>query len=164
MFDKRSSLTLLMVAGVLIIACTFLVVTAVVLTWKVCQLSGRILVLTSDEGLISNSEYWMGTAKRNKSKSDTEAKESAILLSDITQTQEEMGESETKEEGGNASKDGQTGEETVENDKKVENDGKSETSAGGNVSNKPEATTDSSSATTKAASSPEGREKAKEEV
>lgn len=170
-YDRKTCVTSLIVVGVLIIVCTFLVVSNVVLTWKVCQLNRRILTLTTDADLISNSEYWMGTAKKNKSNSEPEAKESVVLLGDLTQTQEEVGESEAKEEGANANKDGQIGEETVENGKEAGESAKNETSANGTKTEKPEsasknalspttpvATTDSPSTTTTTALTSESSE------
>lgn len=65
-------------------------------------------MLSSNADLISTNDYWMGTAKKNK---ETEAKETTVLMSDISQTQEEMGNGTTKEEGGKVKEDGQTGEE-----------------------------------------------------
>ncbi|XP_071395734.1 serine-rich adhesin for platelets-like [Centroberyx affinis] len=114
MFDRRFGLILLMVAGGLIILCTILLVSTVVLTWKVCHMSRHI---HSDADLISNSEYWMGTAQRNGKKSETEAKETAVLMSHFSQTQEEMSASAAKDEGGEGNKDGRAGEETLENGK-----------------------------------------------
>ncbi|CAL8267201.1 unnamed protein product [Merluccius merluccius] len=88
MFNWKQGLILLMVAGVLIVVCVGLLVTAAVLAWKVCQRrrdGGR------DPDLISNSEYWMGSVQRNKAQRryDDAPKENCLLL----------GALEIKEEG-----------------------------------------------------------------
>ncbi|KAM4619740.1 uncharacterized protein ACJ7VT_006497 [Polymixia lowei] len=95
LFDRR---ILLMVSGFLIILCTVLLVTTVLLTWKVCQQKKYI---RTDADLISTHEYWMGTAQRTVAQSETEAKQTSVLMSQLGQTPEET----AKEEGGNVDKD-----------------------------------------------------------
>lgn len=70
-----------------------------------CHLSRRVKALSStDDELISNSDYWTGTAKRNKDKSEKpEDKEASVLLGDISQVQDET--DATREENGTASED-----------------------------------------------------------
>lgn len=108
-YFKQECLEVLMVAGGLIILCAILLISTLSLTCKVCQLNRRInrLKKNKDDDLISNSGYLMGTAMKNKSKSGTEAVETTILMADINQTQEEVGNSVTKEEE-KVIKDGQT--------------------------------------------------------
>ncbi|XP_029304209.1 uncharacterized protein LOC115019032 [Cottoperca gobio] len=111
MFYRKEYLSLLMVTGGLIIACAILLFTTLLLIWKVCKLSRRIKMLSSNADLISTSEYWVGTAKRNKSASEKEDKETTVLMSDIIQTQEDIGNGTTKEEGKKVNEGGQKGEE-----------------------------------------------------
>ncbi|XP_032390302.1 uncharacterized protein LOC116700938 [Etheostoma spectabile] len=157
----------LMVSGGLIIACAILLVCIVALTWKVCQLSRHVKMLSSNADLISTNDYWMGTAKKNK---ETEAEETTVLMSDINPTMEEMGNGTTKEEGGKAKEDGQTEQE----DKKEVGDtsAKSEDASATPVtvdekaaSSKPqEEPIDAQSTNAVAASSSEGTEEPKDGV
>ncbi|GLD72724.1 uncharacterized protein AKAME5_002404900 [Lates japonicus] len=78
---------------------------------QVCQLSRRLKMLSSSADLISGSEYWVGTAKKNKDKSEMEAKETSILMADLNQTKEGAADGTTKEEEGKVKEDGQTEEE-----------------------------------------------------
>ncbi|XP_071781537.1 uncharacterized protein LOC139931827 [Centroberyx gerrardi] len=156
MFDRRFGLILLMVAGGLIILCTILLVSTVALTCKVCHMSRHI---HSDADLISNSEYWMGTAQRNGKKSETEAKETAVLMSHFSQTQEEMSASAAKDGGGEGNKDGRAGEETLENGKE---EGDTANADQASASGTGMDTTPSTKAT--AASSSEGSEEPKDVV
>ncbi|XP_028451947.1 uncharacterized protein LOC114567184 [Perca flavescens] len=163
---KECRLTL-MVSGGLIIACTILLLSVLVLLCKVCHLRRRIKMLSSNADLISTNDYWMGTAKKNK---ETEAKETTVLMSDINQTQEEMDNGTTKEEGEKVKEDGQTGEE----DKKEVGDmsAKSEDASATPVtvdekaaSSKPqEEAIDAQSTNAVAASSSEGTEEPKDGV
>ncbi|XP_060911575.1 uncharacterized protein LOC132988285 [Labrus mixtus] len=99
LFFKMDHLQVLMVSGGLIILCFILLLSVFLLAWKVCRLNRRIKELSSNADLISTSEYWMGTGKKNKSKSETEPKETTVLMSDMSQTKEERGNGTTKEEG-----------------------------------------------------------------
>ncbi|KAL3042285.1 hypothetical protein OYC64_020264 [Pagothenia borchgrevinki] len=161
----RECLPLFMVSGGLIIACTILLVSTLLLIWKVCQQSRRIKALSSNADLISTSEYWMGTAKRNKSASELEAKENTVLMSDIGQTQEEMGNGTTEEEGGKVKEDG-----PKEEKKKEEETAKSEEVLAGPVTvaekaSKPqEEATDSKSTEAASASNCKGTEEPKDKV
>lgn len=115
LFFKKECLTLYMVAGGLIIACTILLISTFMLSWKVCRLNRHIKMLSSNSDLISTSEYWLGTAKKSKSNSGTQARETTVLMSDIGQTQEEApAEVATKEEGEKVKEEGQKGEENKE--------------------------------------------------
>ncbi|XP_033970341.1 uncharacterized protein DDB_G0284459-like [Trematomus bernacchii] len=161
----RECLPLFMVSGGLIIACTILLVSTLLLIWKVCQQSRRIKALSSNADLFSTSEYWMGTAKRNKSASEPEAKENTVLMSDIGQTQEEMGNGTTEEEGGKVKEDG-----PKEEKKKEEETAKSEEVSAGPVTvaekaSKPqEEATDSKSTEAASASNCKGTEEPKDKV
>lgn len=87
----------LMVCGGLIIACTFFLMTTFLLTCKVCRLSRRIRKLSRSFEL--NSDFDFSEAKRGRSKSGTEAKETAVLLSDVTQTKQEPDGAATEQDG-----------------------------------------------------------------
>ncbi|KAI4814133.1 hypothetical protein KUCAC02_003339 [Chaenocephalus aceratus] len=154
---RKECLPLFMVSGGLIIACTILLVSTLLLIWKVCQQSRRIKALSSNADLISTSEYWMGTAKRNKSASELEAKENTVLMSDIGQTQEEVGNGTTKEEGGKVKEDG-----PKEEKKKEEETAKSEVAE--KASKPQEEATDSKSTEAASASNCKGTEEPKDKV
>nr|XP_020454351.1 uncharacterized protein LOC109959391 isoform X2 [Monopterus albus] len=157
------------------ILCVILLVSSLLLTWKVCHLNRRLKMLSSNGDLVSNTEYWMGNAKKNKSNSKEEAKESSLLMADFNNTQENAGSDATKEEGGKVNMDGQMGD---ENEEEKGDTGKSdEASAAGNIeempvtdaenassSRPPEGTTDSQVTKDGAASSSEGREEPQDVV
>lgn len=168
MFQRKECLPVFMVAGGLIIACTILLVSTLLLIWKVCQLSRRIKMLSSNSDLISTSEYWIGTAKKNKSTPETGAKETTVLMTDICQTQEEMGNGTAKEEVEEVNEEGQTGE---ENEKEVGDTAKSEEEAStppvaenASTSKPQEEATDSQSTKASAATSSEATEEPKDVV
>ncbi|XP_040006866.1 uncharacterized protein LOC120802782 [Xiphias gladius] len=167
LFYREECLTVFMVSGGLIIGCSILLISTLLLTWKVWQLSRRLKMLSNNADMISNSEYWMGTAKKHKSNSETEAKETSILMADFSQTQEDGGT--TKEEGGKVERDGQMGEENKKGVGDTAN--REETSAGENKKETPvtvaensssskqqEDTADSQSTKAVGASSTEGTE------
>ncbi|XP_008282824.1 uncharacterized protein DDB_G0271670 [Stegastes partitus] len=108
-FQIKECRSALIVSAGLILACVIFLITTLFLACRTCQLSRRLKRLGANADLISNSEYWMGTAKKDKSKSDTEGKETTVLMSDLTQ--EEMNNGPTKEDGGKMKEDGQKGEE-----------------------------------------------------
>lgn len=153
------------VSAGLIIACAILLVSTLCLACRTCQLSRRIRSMNTNSDLISNSEYWMGTAKKNKSKPETEAKETSVLMSDLSQTQEEMSNGTAKEDGGKVKEDGQK-----EEAKEVGDAANGEevaaapvTVAENSSSSKPQEETDNSqSAKAAAASSSEGTEEPKD--
>ncbi|XP_056267296.1 uncharacterized protein LOC130191668 isoform X1 [Pseudoliparis swirei] len=111
MFYKKECHPVFMTAGGLIIACTVLLTSTLLLMCTVCRLSRRIKMLSANGDLISTSEYWMGTAKRSKSEPETNANEAAVLMADIGQTQEAVGDGAAKEEAAKAKEDGRMGEE-----------------------------------------------------
>lgn len=101
-----------MVSGGLMVVCTILLVSTLLLACKVCHLARHIRNLSSNSDLISNTEYWMGTDKKGKSKSEAEPKETTVMMADINETQAET--NGTKEEGGKVTEEGQMGEENKE--------------------------------------------------
>lgn len=109
LFGKMTCGPVFMVTGGLIIVCTILLVSTLLLAWKVCQLSRRIKALSCDVELVSNTEYRTENGKKNKSKSETEPKETSVLMADLSQTEEET--ATTKEEEGKVNEDGKTAEE-----------------------------------------------------
>ncbi|KAM3601003.1 uncharacterized protein V6R79_005942 [Siganus canaliculatus] len=105
LFYFKSCLPITMVTGGLIIVCTILLLSTLLLAWKVCLLSSRVKALSSNADLISNSEYWMGTAKKNKNKSEPEAQETSVLMASVSATQEDEGEkANAKEQKGEGTK------------------------------------------------------------
>ncbi|XP_031713210.1 uncharacterized protein LOC116388981 [Anarrhichthys ocellatus] len=146
---RKECLTVFLVAGGLIIACTILLLSTLLLMCKVCQLSNRVKMLSVNGDLISTSEYWIGTAKKSKSAPETEAKETTVLMTDIILGQEDMGNGAAEEEAVKVKEDGQTGEE----DKKEVGD-----------TAKSEEATSSQSFKAGAAPSSKGTEGPKEEV
>lgn len=148
------------VSGGLIIACAILLISTLFLAWRTCHLSRRLKMLNTNGDLISTSEYWMGTAKKDKSKPETEAKETTVLMSDLSQAQEEMSNGTTKEDEGKVKEDGQKGEEKEVGDPA---NGEEAAAAENSSSSKPQEEADNSqSAKAAAASSSEGTEEPKD--
>ncbi|KAE8287901.1 hypothetical protein D5F01_LYC13959 [Larimichthys crocea] len=108
----KECLPVFMVSGGLMVVCTILLVSTLLLACKVCHLARHIKNLSSNSDLISNTEYWMGTDKKGKSKSEAEPKETTVMMADINETQAET--NGTKEEGGKVTEEGQMGEENKE--------------------------------------------------
>ncbi|XP_035522542.1 uncharacterized protein LOC118331605 [Morone saxatilis] len=167
-FFSRDCLPVLMVTGGLILACTILLVSTLLLAWKVCHLSRRIKALSSNADLISNPEYFMGTDKKNKSKpEETEAKETSVLMSDISQSQEERGNGTTKEEGEKVNEDEKMGEEKKKEVEDTANGEEASTTPVAESSSPPkpqEEATDSQPTPAVAASTSEGTEESKDVV
>ncbi|XP_042355669.1 uncharacterized protein LOC121952878 [Plectropomus leopardus] len=162
-FYKKEYLLVFMVVGGLILLCVILMICCLFLMCKVCQLNKRIKMLSSD----ADPDYWMGTAKKNKSTPETEAKETTVLMADISQTVEEVGNGTNKEEGGKVNED----EQTIEEGKNEEGDAaRSEeasstpaTVTGNAPSSKPqEEAADAQTAKAEAASSSTGTEEPKD--
>ncbi|XP_022601726.1 uncharacterized protein LOC111222313 [Seriola dumerili] len=166
MFFQKECLTVYMVTGGLIIACSILLASTLLLTWRVCQLNRHLKMLSTDADLISTSQYWMGTARKTKSKSETQAKETSMLMADFSQTQEDMADGTTKDEEAKVDEDGQKGEEkkgdTASSEKASAGENKKETPAAENSSSSgpPEETSPQAAA----ASSSEATQKPKDEV
>ncbi|CAL8281688.1 unnamed protein product [Arctogadus glacialis] len=76
MFPRTQGRVVLMVAGALTVACVGLLVTTALLTWKLCR---RRREAEPDSDLISNSEFWMGSARRDKARRPP-AKDTCLLL------------------------------------------------------------------------------------
>lgn len=67
--------------------------------------------MNSNIDLISTSEYKIGPAKKDKDKCEPEVNETSILMADVSQTREDVGNGITKEDGGQVNEDEQVGEE-----------------------------------------------------
>ncbi|XP_033465181.1 uncharacterized protein LOC117245779 [Epinephelus lanceolatus] len=168
-FYSKECLPVFMVAGGLILLCVILLISTLVLMCKMCQLKKHIKMLSSNADQISTTNYWVGTAKKNQSTPETEAKETTVLMTDISQTVEEVGNGTTKEDGGKVNEEGQTGE---DNKKEAGDTAKSEeasttpaTVAEDASSSKPqEEATDSQPTKAEAASSSTGTEEPKDAV
>lgn len=143
---------MLIVAGGLIIACTILLMSTLLLTCKVCRLSRHIKFLSANTDMISTTEYWMGTAKKDRNTSATEAKETTVLMSDITPTQEDASNGTAKEAGVKENEGGQMGEE----DKKEVGDKSEDVSPVAIVQKAQEEATDGHSTQDEAASTCQG--------
>ncbi|KAK5858994.1 hypothetical protein PBY51_003093 [Eleginops maclovinus] len=161
---RKECLPLLIVSGGLIIACTILLVSTLLLIWKVCQLSRCIKMLSSNTDLISTSEYRMGTAKRNKNASELEAKENTVLMSDIGQTQEDLVNGTTKEDSENVKEDGQKEEKKKEEIAKSEEASADTVTIVENASKPQEEATDSKSTEAAPTSNCKGTEEPKDDV
>lgn len=109
-FYKQECRLLFMGSGILIIICIVFLIFILMLLYKVCQLSRRLKMLSNSD-LINMSESWMGTAESNKNKPETEAKESTMLMADLSQTQDETNNGTIKEAGEKVKEDEQTREE-----------------------------------------------------
>lgn len=87
-FNKLFSVNhLLMVALGLILACTILLISTLLLAWKVCQLSRRLKMLSGHSDLMIPAKYW-----KDNNKSDADAKETAVLMGDLNHTRDEAGD------------------------------------------------------------------------
>ncbi|KAK2828709.1 hypothetical protein Q5P01_019743 [Channa striata] len=172
-FFRKECLTVFMVCGGLALACTILLVLTLVLACRVCQLRRRLKAVGSNNDLITTTEYCLRSAMVDENKSEPEAKETSMLMSDLGQTQEDVGNGTAKEDGGNEG--GQMGE---ENKKEVEGAAGSDgASTGDNKVETPvivaenssspqpqEDTTNSQLTSVEAASSSEGTEESKDLV
>lgn len=78
---------LLMVAGGLLLACSILLISTLLLAWKVCQLSRRLKMLSGHSDLMIPAKYW-----KDNNKSDADAKETAVLMDDLNQARDEAGD------------------------------------------------------------------------
>ncbi|XP_059912130.1 uncharacterized protein LOC132461071 [Gadus macrocephalus] len=105
MFPRTQGRVVLMVAGALTVACVGLLVTTALLTWKLCQ---RRREAEPDSDLISNSEFWMGSARRNKAKPPP-ANDTCLLLGLLETKEGQRGAGGA--EGGDGGEGGEAGEE-----------------------------------------------------
>lgn len=115
LINMKHCLPVLMVSGGLIIACAILLISTLILAWKVCHLSGRLKALASNDDLISSSDFWTGTSKRAKGKA--EDKEDSVLLCELDQKQGET--VDVKEESVVANGDKKMEEEEKEKEKEA---------------------------------------------
>lgn len=168
-FFKRECLQVFFVSGGLIILCAILLISTLILAWKVCSLHRRIKELSNNGDLVCTSEYWMEAGK-DKNKSEQQPNETTVLMSDLSQNKEQIGDSTTKEEEEKMNKDEQTGEESKS--KEDEATTKSEEAAAtpapvseSSASSKPQEEAEQSKATDAAAAAPsEGTGEAKDVV
>lgn len=84
LFDNKLEL---MVAGGLILACTILLISTLLLACKVCQLSRRLKMLSGHSDPVVPTKYG-----KDNNKSDADAKETAVLMDDLNQTRDEAGD------------------------------------------------------------------------
>lgn len=66
----------------MIIACTILILSTLVLAWKVCLLSKRVSVLSSNADLVDQTECMRGAAAERSSLFETELREGSMLMED----------------------------------------------------------------------------------
>ncbi|XP_017267974.1 PHD finger protein rhinoceros isoform X2 [Kryptolebias marmoratus] len=102
---RKECLSELMVQGGLIVACAFFLATTLLLTCKVCRLSRRVRKLSRSEGLNSGPAF--SGANKGESKSRAGAKETAVLMSYVSQTNLELDSAASEQDAGAAKEDGQ---------------------------------------------------------
>lgn len=92
---RKECLNLYFAIGGLFIVVTILLLSTLILSCKVLQLNRQIkmMKMSQDGELISNSDYWMGTARKNKGKPKIDSKETSMLMV----TQEEVGSDDKQE-------------------------------------------------------------------
>ncbi|XP_074528850.1 uncharacterized protein LOC141792002 [Halichoeres trimaculatus] len=143
-----------MVAGGLIILSFFLLISTLLLACKVCSLNKRIRELSSDTDLVITTDY-----QGAKGKPEKDVEETVVLMSDLSQTKEEMSNGTTKEEDEKNK---------MEDGDKIKSDGAAATPAAAAESSSPskgpEETSESLPAEATAASNPEGPEEPKDVV
>lgn len=81
------------------IACAVLVLSTLVLAWKVCLLSKRVSTLSSSADLISQTERTRETTVKKSSLSEAELKEDSMLMADHLHEGKGGMEEEEEEEG-----------------------------------------------------------------
>lgn len=106
---------LYIVSGILLLICVFFMISTLILLCKVCQLRRH---LRTDGESVSNNEYWMRTDNRDKSKPDSEreAKETTMLMAELTPAQGETNNGTIKEDGENLKEDEKTPEQKAVGD------------------------------------------------
>lgn len=96
---------MLMIGG-LIIACTALILSTLVLAWKVCLLSKRVSALSgSSADLIGQTERARATPAGKGSPSETELREGSMLMAEPLSEGKRGSEEEEEEEAGAANED-----------------------------------------------------------
>ncbi|KAK7925048.1 hypothetical protein WMY93_007358 [Mugilogobius chulae] len=86
-FNALSVNHLLLIALGLILACTILLISTLLLAWKVCQLSRRRKMLSGHSDLMSPAKLCMVYDKSN-----ADAKETTVLMSNLNETRDEDGD------------------------------------------------------------------------
>lgn len=106
---------LYILSGILLLIAVIFIISTLMLLCKVCQLRRR---LRTDGESVSNNEYWMRTDNRDKSKPDSEreAKESTMLMAELTPAQGETNNGTIKEDGEKVKEDEKTPEEKAVGD------------------------------------------------
>lgn len=106
---------LYILSGVLLLTCVLFMILTLILLSKVCKLKRR---LRTDGEPVSNNEYWMGTENKAKSKPDSEraAKETTMLMAEVTPAQGETNNGTIKEDGEKVKEDEKTPEEKAVGD------------------------------------------------
>ncbi|XP_029956949.1 cell wall protein DAN4-like [Salarias fasciatus] len=165
-FTDKTCVPALMVSGGLILVCFIFLMSTLLLAWRVCHLNRRIKALSSNDNMVSNCEYYVGTAKKDKSKTETEAEETTLLMADLQQTEGEKRNGAAKEDGEKVNQDGQKEEEKKAGDAAPSDEASAadETPTENSTSSKPqEQAAGTKSASAAAAASPsEGKEEAKD--
>lgn len=75
----------MLITGGLIIVCTVLILSTLILAWKVCLLSKRISALSSNVDLSSHTGHTRGTNVKESSLWETELREGSMLMGDHLQ-------------------------------------------------------------------------------
>ncbi|XP_077360980.1 uncharacterized protein LOC144006147 [Festucalex cinctus] len=101
---SNKCIALVMLTGGLILVCFVLLLSTLMLTCKVCQMSKRIGMLASEPAKRTESDG------KYKSNSETEAKENSMLLTDLSQTQEQVDHRGPEEESVKVRENGEKGE------------------------------------------------------
>lgn len=112
---KAECRDLYILSGVLLLICVLFMILTLILLCKVCKLKRR---LRTDGEPVSNNEYWMETENKAKSKPDSEraAKETTMLMAELTPAQGETNNGTIKEDGEKVKEDEKTPEEKVVGD------------------------------------------------
>ncbi|KAM9728250.1 uncharacterized protein ACNS7B_016256 [Menidia menidia] len=91
---EESSLMVLVCCG-LIVACTLLLISTIALLCKVCRLRRRLKLTDGDGDPVSCAEYRVG-----KNGPGTDSKETAVLMTEMSQTNQEGSNGTAVEDGG----------------------------------------------------------------
>lgn len=112
---KAECRDLYILSGVLLLNCVLFMILTLILLCKVCKLKRR---LRTDGEPVSNDEYWMGTENKAKSKPDSEraAKETTMLMAEVTPAQGETNNGTIKEDSEKVKEDEKTPEEKAVGD------------------------------------------------
>lgn len=112
---KAECRDLYILSGVLLLICVLFMILTLILLCKVCKLKRR---LRTDGEPVSNNEYWMGTENKAKSKPDSEraAKETTMLMAELTPAQGETNNGTIKEDDEKVKEDEKTPEEKAVGD------------------------------------------------